>query len=147
VPPPQKGDPPDGVAEGGEAGGSDGENGEGGDDASPVPYSDVEQKMDDGYAEFAAARGGSAEDSGDPMDRSIDTWTDDDVKKVMRSDAYWSAGYPEHRAMQEKVRAWHVRTYDGPGGGGRSGGGPVHVSAHMRAGAHVSEYTRARPSR
>jgi hypothetical protein len=95
---------------------------------------------------YGGKRCGDADD--DPMDRPIDTWTDDDVKKFMRSQAYWSSGYPGRRAMQEKVRDWHVRKYDGPGGAGRSGGsGPVHVSAHVRAGAHVSEYTRARPSR
>ena len=81
-------------------------------------------------------------DADDPMSRPVETWSEADVRSVMRDDAYWSSAYPEHKNMQAKVRAWHERKYDRGG----SGGGPVHVSAHMRAGAHVSDYTRARPS-
>ncbi|MGE4217826.1 MAG: hypothetical protein AB7G39_00145 [Alphaproteobacteria bacterium] len=37
--------------------------------------------------------------------------TEAEMRRAMKSDAYWTAGHPEHRAAQQAVRAWHDNRY------------------------------------
>jgi hypothetical protein len=104
----------------------------------------------------------------DPMDRPVETWSEDDVRAVMASDAYQRTDAPGHAQAQEKVRDWFVHFYgDGPtrhDATGRlidpapilpipknipEGGGAVHVRAHVRDGGKVAvdAHDRSPPSR
>ena len=99
-------------------------------------------------------------------DMPVESWTKDDVKAAMASDAYRKPGHPAQPATHAKVRAWFDRVYgarpvrrdatgrqiDGlPPLAGTTGtaGGPVHVRAHSRSGGRVAveTYDRQPPSR
>lgn len=98
------------------------------------------------------------------MERPVDTWSEDDVRRVMSSDAYQRQADPGHKLAQDKVRGWFGHFYgDAPArrdATGRmidptpvrpipTGGGPVQVRAHAREGGKVSvdAHDRSRPSR
>ena len=108
------------------------------------------------------AKGGT--NATNPMERPIETWSEDDVRAVMASEAYQRSGAPGHDEAQENVRAWFEHFFgDGPDrrdAVGRpvdpapirpipTGGGPVRVRAHAREGGKVAvdAYNRAPPSR
>lgn len=48
------------------------------------------------------ARGASS----DPLDRSVASWSEDDVRTVLNSPAYLRSQHPRHRAAQRMVRLW-----------------------------------------
>ena len=83
--------------------------------------------------------------------KPVGSWSEDDVRAVMASDAYRQAGHPAQAETHARVRAWFERAYgnrpvrrdatgrqiDGPSRQPRidaagAAGGPVHVRAHSR---------------
>jgi len=90
------------------------------------------------------------------FDMPVGSWSEDDVRAVMASDAYRQAGHPAQAETHARVRAWFERAYgnrpvrrdatgrqiDGPSRQPRidaagAAGGPVHVRAHSREGGRV----------
>ncbi len=103
------------------------------------------------------AAGRAGRDALSLSDMPVGSWSEDDVRAVMASDAYWQAGHPAQAETHAQVRAWFERTYgnrpvrrdatsrqvDGPSRQLRidatgAAGGPVHVRAHSREGGHVA---------
>ena len=102
------------------------------------------------------------DETGDPLARPVETWSEEDIAAVMNSDAYLRSSDLDHEAMHRFVYRWHEHFYgNGPterDAQGRiiplrpippnRGGGMVQVRAHDRAGGKVAvrSYERARPS-
>ena len=104
-----------------------------------------------------------------PFERPVESWSEEDVKTVMNSDAYNTPGHPQREKIQAQVRQWFEGEFGaGPqavdatsrplptselprrsrGGGSQGASGPVHVRSHSREGGQVSvdAHDRSRPS-
>ncbi|MFQ5763757.1 MAG: hypothetical protein ACE5GT_02410 [Rhodospirillales bacterium] len=76
--------------------------GEAGGNNWPPNWSDVTPAKDYEYG-GEEHRYGPRTDA-DPMERPVDTWSEDDVRRVMSSDAYQRQADPGHKLAQDKVR-------------------------------------------
>ncbi|OHC80803.1 MAG: hypothetical protein A3G73_03210 [Rhodospirillales bacterium RIFCSPLOWO2_12_FULL_67_15] len=127
----------------------------------PIPESEKYEYGDEEHR-YPGWRGDEDfEETGDPLARPVETWSEEDVNAVMKSDAYWRHWDPDYEAMHKFVDRWHERYYgNGPvvrDAQGRinpirpipagRGGGPVQVRAHDRAGGKVAvrSHERSRP--
>lgn len=92
------------------------------------------------------------------LGRPVETWGEEDVTAVMKSDAYWRSWDPDYQALHGLVGRWHEHFYgDGPVMRDERGdirpirpiparvGGPVFVRAHERDGVAVRAHERSRP--
>lgn len=93
------------------------------------------------------------------LGRPVETWSEEDVTAVMKSDAYWRSWDPEFEPRHRLARRWHEHFYGtGPTVRDERGeirpirpiprraGGPVFVRAHERDGVAVRAHERARPN-
>ena len=100
------------------------------------------------------------DETGDPLARPVDTWSEDDIAAVMNSDAYFRSWDPDYEAIGKLVYRWHEHFYgNGPTRRDANGqiipirpipanrDGTVQVRAHDRLGGKVAvrSYERARP--
>jgi hypothetical protein len=87
-----------------------------------------------------------------PLERPVETWSEQDVRMVLNSSAYLEPGHAKREQAQRMIRAWFERRFGiGPGrpvrGGeavARSGGCPVPVRAHTRQGGKIEVETHCR---
>jgi hypothetical protein len=97
-----------------------------------------------------------------PLLRPVETWSEDDLRRVMASPAFLRPGDPSRAQAQAMVRAWFERSFgtgpirlDATGrpvreehATARSGASPVAVRAHTRQGGkvEVAAHCRTRPA-
>ncbi len=102
---------------------------------------------------------GDSDETGDPLARPVETWSEEDVETVMNSDAYLRTWDPDYEAMHTLVGRWHEHFYgNGPTRRDAQGrinpvrpippnrGSEVQVRAHDRLGGKIAvrSYQRAR---
>jgi hypothetical protein len=43
--------------------------------------------------------------------KQTEQWTDSEMRKIMASDGYWKSNHPDWSWIQDRIKAWHDRTY------------------------------------
>jgi hypothetical protein len=99
--------------------------------------------------------------NGDPLDRPVASWTEEDVRTVLGSPAYLRPQHPKHIETQARVRAWFEARFPGPvqvdatGRQKSDGNGaiassqcdiPVRAHARNADKVQVAAHCRARPA-